>query len=87
MRSMSFRFDEEMEAELEFIQARLHTSKTAVVKEALHTLYSNLIKKKVKPSPAEHLKQAGWIGSFAGESDLSVNYKKIITEDMKRKYE
>ena len=87
MGSMSFRFDKEMEEEFEFIQARLHISKTDVVKQALHILYSRLKKKKLEQSPAELLKQSGLIGSFEAESDLSVNYKKIIAEDINDKYE
>lgn len=87
MGSMSFRFSKQMEDELEFIQNELNTTKTEVLKIAIHHLYDQTVTSKKKESLAEYLKKSGIIGAFKAEENLSTDYKSIIEEGWDSKYE
>lgn len=69
-----------MKEEMDLIQKELNTSKTEVLKRALHLLYNEVITNKKKQSLMEYLNSSGLIGAIEGEMDLSTNYKSIIDE-------
>lgn len=87
MKTISLRVDRELEEEIDFVKAALDTTQTQVIKEAIHAFYLYLQnQEKLKKSPKEIFKSSGYIGSFEGKKDLSVNYKKELARGLKAKH-
>ena len=88
METISFRIEEQLKEELAFVKATLNANQSQAIKEAIHAFYQHLqSQERLKKSPQTILKETGFIGSFKGEKDLSVNYKKYLTRGWKAKYE
>ena len=88
METASFRFDDEVKKELNFIKATLNSNQSQAIKNAIHAFYQHLKnQEKAKKSPKEILMESGFIGSFEAKNDLSVTYKRELTKGLKRKHE
>lgn len=87
MQTFSFRDDDSIKEELDFIKATLHSNQSKAIKNAIHAYYLHLKEQEqLKKSPQEILKQTGFIGCFSGPKDLSTNYKQILTKELKKKH-
>lgn len=88
METISFRVDDELKKELNYVKSVLNSTQSQAIKDAIHTLYQFLIEKEESmKSPQAIFKESGYLGSFQGNSDLSVNYKKYFYETLKDKHE
>ena len=87
METISFRFDDELKKELDYIKTTLNSNQSQAIKDAIHAFYQHLkTQEKAKQSPQEILKGSGFIGSFQADKDLSVTYKRDITKGLKGKH-
>jgi hypothetical protein len=87
METFSFRYDEKVKKELDFIKAHLNSNQSQAIKDAIHTFYEYLkMEEKAKLSPLEILKESGFIGCFKGEKNLSTTYKEQLTKRIKAKH-
>jgi hypothetical protein len=87
METISFRFDDELRKELEFIKKALNSNQSQAIKDAIHAFYQLLKnQEESKQSPQELLKESGFIGSFKARKDLSVTYKRDINKGLKSKH-
>lgn len=53
----------------------------------LGIMSSNRKRQMEKSSPAKIFKNSGYLGGFKGDKDLSVNYKEILANSIKKKYD
>lgn len=83
---LSLRLDKRVERELDYIKFILNENQSQAVKEAIHAFYEILLKTKSQKMPSEILKSTGYIGSFTAEANLSTNYKKELTKNLKKKH-
>jgi hypothetical protein len=84
---MSFRYDENVKKEIEYIQSSLDdATQSYVVKEAIHAYYVQLKQEKNRASPAKTLAESGYIGSFKAAKNLSTHYKQMLTSSLKKKH-
>lgn len=69
-----------------FNYIRQHTNQgvSEIVKAAIDLYYERL--RQESPKPLQLLQQAGLIGCADADPDLSVNYKKYLTESLNEKY-
>lgn len=81
----SFRFDDKVKGELDYIKDTLQASQSEAIKEAIHIYYQILMKKSTE-SPVDILKKSGFIGSFKGNKNLSKNYKQKLERGWKNKH-
>ena len=87
METFSFRFDEKIKRELDFIKSYLNANQSQAIKDAIHAFYQFLKQEEqAQLSPAEIFKKSGFIGSFKGKKDLSTNYKEEVTKSIKAKH-
>lgn len=87
METFSFRYDKNVKKELDFIKTYHNSNQSQAIKDAIHAFYQNLKREeKAKLSPAEILKESGFIGSFEGKKNLSTKYKEEITKGIKAKH-
>jgi hypothetical protein len=87
METFSFRYDEKVKKELDFIKACLNSNQSQAIKDAIHAFYQCLKKEeKAKLSPSQILKESGFIGSFKGKKNLSTTYKEELTKGIKTKH-
>lgn len=87
METFSFRYDEQVKKELDFIKTYLKSNQSQAIKDAIHAFYRCLkMEEKAKKSPAEILKESGFIASFAGPKNLSTVYKQKLTKGIKDKH-
>lgn len=87
MGTKSFRSDDQLNQELQYIQSTLRVSQTQVIREAIHSYYESVQKKERQHSPLEVLKRSGFIGCVeSDETDVSTTYKKRMTKSIKDKY-
>lgn len=83
---ISARINEETAWELDFLKGALGNKKvTEVLVTAIHLLYRTQSQKKQNKTPFDFLKETGFIGGTEGRKDDSMNYKKEITERIKKK--
>ncbi len=88
METISFRIDEDIKKELTYVKETLNATQTQAIKDAIHALYQYLLKQeKSKKSPQEIFKESGYIGSFRGKKDLSLDYKRDLIHGLKAKHE
>jgi len=79
MEIISFRYDDELKKELNFIQTTINSNQSQAIKNSIHAFYLYLKnKKQTKKSPQEILMESGFIGSFEARKDLSVTYKRDV---------
>lgn len=84
METFSFRYDEKVKRELDFIKASLNANQSQSIKDAIHAFYQYLkMEEKAKLSPSQILKESGFIGSFKGKKNLSTTYKGELTKGIK----
>lgn len=87
METISFRFDDELKKELDFIKATLNSNQSQAIKDAIHAFYQLLKnQEQAKKLPQEILKESGFIGSFQAKKDLSATYKRDIVKGLKTKH-
>lgn len=87
METISFRFDDELKKELDFIKTAINLNQSQAIKEAIHAFYQFLkTQEQAERSPQEILKESGFIGSFQAKKDLSVTYKRDIAKGLKAKH-
>ena len=87
METFSFRYDEKVKRELDFIKTYLDSNQSQAIKDAIHAFYQYLkIEEQTKLSPKEIFKESGFIGCFQGKKNLSTTYKKETTKSIKAKH-
>jgi competence protein ComGC len=79
------RLDEEYVNKLIYIQQQTNQGVTDVIKSALDLYYQQL--KNEQKTSLELLEQTGFIGCGQSAPDLSVNYKSILKDGLKAKYD
>ena len=82
----SFRLDEHVRDELDFIKGALQTNQTEAIVEAIHAYYQILRQKKPTKSQFDVLTEIGFIGCFKGNRHLSTNYKEVLEKGWKKKH-
>ena len=88
METFSFRCDDKLKKELDFIKTTLNSNQSQAIKDAIHAFYQVLkTQEQSQRSPQEILKESGFIGSFEAKEDLSVTYKSDITKGLKAKHD
>lgn len=76
------RLDEEYVHKLTYIQQQTDQAITDVIKTAIDLYYKQLQQHK----PLDLLTQTGFIGCGQADANLSINYKSILTDNLKDKY-
>ncbi|MGI2906748.1 CopG family transcriptional regulator [Tolypothrix sp. VBCCA 56010] len=76
------RLDEEYAHKLTYIQQQTDQAVTDVIKTAIDLYYKQLQQQK----PLDLLTQTGFIGCGQADANLSINYKSILTDNLKDKY-
>lgn len=77
MGTLSFRYDEKVKRELDFIKTYLDSNQNQAIKEAIHAFYRHLkMQEQAQLSPKQILEESGFIGCFQAEKNLSTTYKK-----------
>ena len=85
-RIISARLDEKAVSELQFLKSSMGDIKTTeVLTEAIHFLYASQRQKQKKKSAFDFLKESGFIGAIEGKENDSVEYKKYVTERVRKK--
>ncbi|MCC5663827.1 CopG family transcriptional regulator [Nostoc sp. CHAB 5784] len=79
------RLDDEYADKLAFIQQRTNQAVTDVIKSAIELYYQQL--QQEQKNALSMLTQTGFIGCGHTDSDLSVNYKLILRDGLKAKYD
>ncbi|MEH2307157.1 CopG family transcriptional regulator [Nostoc sp.] len=79
------RLDDEYADKLAFIQQQTNQAVTDVIKSALELYYQQL--QQEQKNPFSMLTQTGFIGCGETHPDLSVNYKSILRDGLKAKYD
>ena len=79
------RLDEEYADKLAYIQQQTNQAVTDVIKSAIELYYQQLQQK--QKNALLMLTQTGFIGCGHTDSDLSVNYKLILRDGLKAKYD
>lgn len=65
METISFRIDDKLKKELDYIKTTLNENQSQAIKDAIHSFYHSLkTRQQSKRSPQEILKASGFIGSF-----------------------
>lgn len=81
------RINDYLIAEIEFLKTSLKLpNTTSVLTFAIHNLYESIKEEESKKSSLEMFEEKGLIGCFDGPSDLSTNYKNIISDVIKKKH-
>ncbi|MEH2374528.1 CopG family transcriptional regulator [Nostoc sp.] len=78
------RLDEEYADKLAYIQQQTNQAVTDVIKSALELYYQQLQQQK---NPFSMLTETGFIGCGEADPKLSVNYKSILRDGLKAKYD
>jgi hypothetical protein len=81
MASLSVRLKPKTEAQLRAYCERTGLSRTQVVEASLKRTFEAQ-----RPSFAQAARETGYIGSFDGPSDLSVNVSKYVKQKLRRKH-
>lgn len=76
------RLDEEYAHKLTYIQQQTDQVVTDIIKTAIDLYYKQLQQQK----PLDLLTQTGFIGCGQADANLSINYKSILTDNLKDKY-
>jgi hypothetical protein len=85
-KTISARLNEETVWELEFLKLSMGNKKaTEVLSEAIHHFYEFQSQKQQKKTAFDFLKETGFIGGVEGNENDSVNYKRHVTEKIKKK--
>jgi len=85
---ISFRSDEQIKKEIDYIKYACNATQTQAIKDAIHAFYRQLqLKEDGGKSPQELLTQSGFIGSFEANEDLSTNYKEYLAQGLKNKHD
>lgn len=86
-RIITARIDNSVNAEIEFIKTSLRlTSTTSILKFAIHNLYKSIKEEKSKKSSLEMFEEKGLFGCFKGPTNLSTNYKNVLSEVIEKKH-
>jgi hypothetical protein len=81
MGALSVRLKPEIEAQLKAYCERTGMTRTEVVEASLNQTFQAK-----RPSFAEIARETGYIGSFSGPGDLSVNVSKYMKQKLRRKH-
>lgn len=85
-KTVSARLNEKTVWELEFLKSSMGDIKaTEVLTVAIHYLYKFQSQKQRKKTAYDFLKETGFIGAVEGDEHDSVNYKKHVTERIRKK--
>lgn len=87
METFSFRYDDQIKKELDYIKSNLNSNQSQAIKDAIHAFYKVLkTQEAAKRSSPDLLKESGFIGSFEANKNLSVTYKEDISKGLKKKH-
>jgi uncharacterized protein (DUF342 family) len=70
---------------LAYIQKQTHQEINEILAKAIDSYYQKI--KDKKKTSLELLEESGLIGCISAESNLSTNYKSVITEELQSKYD
>ncbi len=73
------------ENKINFIQSQTKQDLSEILKNAIELYYQTL--QTPQKTPLQILEESGFIGCASIESDLSINYKKVLTEELNKKYD
>ncbi|MBN3946350.1 MAG: CopG family transcriptional regulator [Nostoc sp. NMS7] len=79
------RLDEEYADKLAYIQQQTNQAVTDVIKSAIELYYQQL--QQEQKNALSMLIQTGFIGCGQTDPDLSINYKSILRDGLKAKYD
>ena len=71
---------------LTYIQQQTNQILSDILRDAIDYYYQKL-KHQHKKTPFEILEDSGFIGCCSVESDLSMNYKQVLAEELEAKYD
>lgn len=86
-KTVSARLNEQTAWELECLKSSMGDKKatTDVLTEAIHFFYEFQSRKQQKKTAFDFLKETGFIGAVEGDERDSVDYKKCVTERVRKK--
>ncbi|MEH2135663.1 ribbon-helix-helix domain-containing protein [Nostoc sp.] len=79
------RLDDEYADKLAYIQQQTNQAVTDVIKSALELYYEQI--QQQQKNPFSMLTETGFIGCGEADPNLSVNYKSILKDGLKAKYD
>lgn len=85
MSQINAQIDLETTDKLTYIQQQTNQALSDILRAAINDYYQKL-KQKNKKTPFELLEESGFIGCCSVESDLSINYKEVLTTELEAKY-
>jgi predicted metal-dependent hydrolase len=71
---------------LTYIQQQTNQTLSDILRDAIDSYYQKL-KHQHKKTPFELLEVSGFIGCCSVESDLSINYKQVLADELEAKYD
>ena len=85
MLEINAKINEETADKLAYIQQQTAQEINEILKLAIDNYYQLMAPE--KPTAFELLEQSGFIGCCSVETELSVNYKSVLKEELKSKYD
>jgi hypothetical protein len=77
------RFEPPVAKKLAYLKAKRGETTSAILKRAIEAYYEK--EAGASNSPLELLEQAGFVGCAAGPTNLSTNYKRVLTKSLEGK--
>lgn len=82
------RIDEQIVLQIEYLKRHLNVRNTTnVLKEAVANLYKSVKQREEQKSPFKLLEELHLIGCFEGEENLSITYKKELSDSLSKKHQ
>jgi hypothetical protein len=75
---IKIQLDSQHTKQLAYIQQHTHLDPVTVLNQRIEQEYTKL--QTSRPNPLQLFEQAGLVGCFEGDSDLSTNYKSLIAD-------
>jgi hypothetical protein len=84
-RVITARLSQELNREIEFLKSSHNlTNTTSVIVQAIHLMYTATKKEQSAKSSLKLFEESGLLGCIEGASDLSTNYKEMITQGIQQ---
>lgn len=83
--NVNAQINDDIADKISFIQAQTKQDLSEILKKAIELYYQTL--QTPQKTPLQILEESGFIGCSSAESDLSINYKQVLTEELNKKYD
>jgi predicted metal-dependent hydrolase len=86
MSQINAQIDSATTDKLTYIQQQTNQALSEILQDAIDSYYQKL-KHQQHKTPFDILEESGFIGCCSVESDLSINYKQVLADELEAKYD